>query len=111
MPVCNEKFLMYLSLQLGAYVIHTIHMDWTTAIQDIIAMFDPGTVSGIEPSTALNLLFSILTVIPEEVSRVPYCISVTFFFFCVNHYVIAVLNGAVQRVTYKRISMLRYCRF
>lgn len=57
-----------LALQLGAYVIHTIQSDWPTAIQDIISMFDPGTVSGLEPSIALNLLFNILTVIPEEVS-------------------------------------------
>lgn len=66
-------------LQLGAYVIHTIHLDWTTAIQDIITMFDPGTVSGIEPSTALNLLFSILTVIPEEVS-VSVLLLILFYF-------------------------------
>lgn len=64
--LCCHEWLF--ALQLGAYVIHTIQSDWPTAIQDIISMFDPGTVSGLEPSIALNLLFNILTVIPEEVS-------------------------------------------
>ena len=68
MSLVSKLLILCFVFQLGAYVIHTIQSEWTTAIQDIITMFDPGTVSGIDPSVALNLLFSILTIIPEEVS-------------------------------------------
>ncbi|XP_047488672.1 importin-13-like [Penaeus chinensis] len=73
----NSKVILNrLVKSLGAYVIHTIQHDWTTAIQDIITMFDPGTVPGIEPSTALNLLFSILTIIPEELETMQEAMSI-----------------------------------
>ncbi|XP_063602687.1 importin-13-like [Penaeus indicus] len=73
----NSKVVLNrLVKSLGAYVIHTIQHDWTTAIQDIITMFDPGTVPGIEPSTALNLLFSILTIIPEELETMQEAMSI-----------------------------------
>ncbi|KAG7165557.1 Importin-13-like [Homarus americanus] len=73
----NSKVILNrLVKSLGAYVIHTIQSEWTTAIQDIITMFDPGTVSGIEPSTALNLLFSILTIIPEELESMQEAMSI-----------------------------------
>ncbi|XP_063872317.1 importin-13-like isoform X2 [Scylla paramamosain] len=72
----SKVILNRLIKSLGAYVIHTIQSEWTTAIQDIISMFDPGTVSGLEPSTALNLLFNILTVIPEELESMHEAMSV-----------------------------------
>lgn len=53
--------------QLGAYILHTIEEEWQTALEDVISMFNPETVSGLEPSTALDLLFSILMIIPDEV--------------------------------------------
>lgn len=72
----SKVILNRLVKSLGAYVIHTIQLDWTTAIQDIITMFDPGTVSGIDPSVALNLLFSILTIIPEELETMQEAMSI-----------------------------------
>ena len=48
-------------------MIQTIENEWPTAIEDIISMFNPETVTGIEPSTALDLLFSVLMIIPDEV--------------------------------------------
>ena len=53
---------------MGAFVIQTIESEWPTALEDIISMFNPDTITGIEPSTALDLLFSILMIIPDEVS-------------------------------------------
>lgn len=74
----NSKIVLNrLVKSLGAYVIHTIQNDWPTAITDIIAMFDPGKVTGIEPSTALNLLFSILTIIPEELETMQEAMSIS----------------------------------
>ncbi|KAK4310687.1 hypothetical protein Pmani_017765 [Petrolisthes manimaculis] len=74
----NSKVILNrLIKSLGAYVIHTIHLDWTSAIPDIIAMFDPGTISGLEPTTALSLLFSILTVIPEELESMQEAMSIS----------------------------------
>ncbi|XP_076054811.1 importin-13-like protein cdm isoform X2 [Oratosquilla oratoria] len=73
----SKVVLNRLIKSLGAYVIHTIQVEWTTAIQDIINMFNPETVSGIEPSTALNLLFNILTIIPEELETMQEAMNIS----------------------------------
>ncbi|MCL4119624.1 UNVERIFIED_CONTAM: hypothetical protein GTU68_016479, partial [Idotea baltica] len=56
----SKTILNRLIKALGAYILHTIEEHWKTALEDVISMFNPETVSGLEPSTALDLLFNIL---------------------------------------------------
>ncbi|KAL7639589.1 UNVERIFIED_CONTAM: hypothetical protein RMT77_010090 [Armadillidium vulgare] len=65
----SKSILNRLIKALAAYILHTIEKDWPTALEDIISMFNPETISGLEPSTALDILFNILMIIPDELQN------------------------------------------
>ena len=51
---------------MAAFVLNTIASTWPHALEDLVATFNPDTITGVSPGTALDILFTILMIIPDE---------------------------------------------
>ncbi|XP_018007858.1 importin-13 isoform X1 [Hyalella azteca] len=65
----NKPIVGRLLKAMAAFVLNTIDNDWPTALEDLVSTFNPDAVTALLPSTALDLLFSLLMIIPDELEN------------------------------------------
>ena len=73
----NKAVVGRLLKALAAFVLNTLENHWSTAIPDLIQTFNPENVQAVPPATAMDLLFSLLTIIPDELENCQETMSIS----------------------------------